>query len=156
LRCDLLVTNNNNNMNAETKKAYEENKQNIIAALRAAGVKECTINYSGSGDSGQVEEPDFGAGVVVDDVKIEQRNIVTDYDFSGTTYARTYKVSEPKTVGLREAIVDLCYAKLEEKHDGWEINDGSQGSFVINMEEGTIEWRHETNYTEVETDGETF
>jgi hypothetical protein len=143
-------------MNAETKKAYEENKQNILAALRAAGVKECTINYSGSGDSGQVDEPDFGAGVVVDDVKIEQRDIVGGFDLGGTTYVRTYKVSEPRTVGLREAIENLCYGKLEEKHDGWEIDDGAQGSFVINVEEGTIEWHHETNFLEIEVDNETL
>ncbi len=136
-------------MNAETKKAYEDNKQNILAALRAAGVKECTINYSGSGDSGQVDEPDFGAGVVVDDVKIEQRNIVVDYAMSGTTYALAH-------IGLREAIENLCYAKLAEKHGGWEINDGSQGSFVIDVEEGTIEWHHETNFLEIEVDNETF
>lgn len=171
--CDLLATNNNNNnnnMNDEIKAVFAQNKNNILTALRAAGVKECTIRYSGSGDSGNLEEPDFGAGVPfeftsshssADDVKIEQRNVTIGYDISGerlswTTFARTYKVSEPKTVGLREAIENLCYAKLEDSQGGWEINDGSQGSFVIDVEAGTIEWHHETNIVEVETSGETF
>lgn len=143
-------------MNDEIKAVFAQNKNNILAALRTAGVKECTINYSGNGDSGQIEELDFGADVVVEDVKIEQTHVTVDYDLSGGGFRRTHKVNEPRLVGLREAIENICYAKLEESHGGWEINEGSQGSFVINVEDGTVEWHHETNITIVEASGETF
>lgn len=146
-------------MNDEIKAVFVQNKNNILAALRTAGVKKCTINYSGCGDSGQVDELDFGAGVVVEDVKVEQTDVATEYDFSGggfPSYRKIHKVNEPKLVGLREAIENLCYSKLEEMHCGWEINEGSQGSFVINVEDGTVEWHHETNIMEVEINEKTF
>ena len=143
-------------MNDEIKAVFAQNKNNILAALRTAGVKKCIIRYSGSGDSGNLDEPDFGAGVVVEDVKIEQTHVTMDYDLSGGGFRRTHKVNEPRLVGLREAIENLCYSKLEESHGGWEIDEGSQGSFVIDVEAGTIEWHHETNIVEIETSGETF
>ena len=143
-------------MNNEIKAVFAQNKNNILAALRTAGVKECTVNYNGSGDDGNVDEPDFGAGVVVEDVKIEQTNVTMGYDSIGGGLRRTQKAHEPRSMRLREAIVNLCYSKLEEQHGGWEDNDGAQGSFVIDVEAGTIEWHHETNYVEVETSGETF
>ena len=149
----MLAINNNNNMNDEIKAVFAQNKNNILAALRTAGVKECTVNYNGSGDSGNLDEPYFGAGVAVDDVKIEQTDVVTDYDMSGGAALR---VQKPRSMRLREAIENLCYSKLEEQHGGWENNDGAQGFFVIDVEAGTIEWHHETNYVEIEVDKETF
>ena len=143
-------------MNDEIKAVFAQNKNNILAALRTAGVKECIIRYSGSGDSGNVDEPDFGAGVKVEDVKIEQTNVTMGYDSIGGGLRRTQKAHEPRSMGLREAIENLCYSKLEESHGGWEIDEGSQGSFVIDVEAGTIEWHHETNIVEIETSGETF
>ena len=140
-------------MNDEIKAVFAQNKNNILAALRTAGVKECTCEYSGSGDSGNLDDPDFGAGVVVEDVKIEQTDVTTGYNVSGGAALR---VQEPRSMGLREAIVNLCYSKLEESRDGWENNEGAQGSFVIDVEAGTIEWHHETNIMEVEVDEETF
>ena len=143
-------------MNDEIKAVFAQNKNNILAALRTAGVKECTVSYNGSGDSGSVDEPDFGAGVAVEDVKIEQTDVTIGYDLSGGGLRRTHKAHEPRSMGLREAIENLCYSKLEEQHGGWENNDGAQGSFVIYVEDGTIEWHHETNYVEIEVDNETF
>jgi hypothetical protein len=146
-------------MNDEIEAVFAQNKNNILAALRTAGVKKCTINYSGCGDSGQCDELDFGAGVVVEDVKVEQTDVTTEYDFSGggfPSYREIQKVNEPKLVGLREAIENLCYSKLEKIHDGWEIDAGAQGSFVIDVERGTIKWHHETNIMEVEVNEEEF
>jgi hypothetical protein len=143
-------------MNHEIKEAFAQNKNNILAALRTAGVKKCIIRYSGSGDSGNLDEPDFGDDVVVDDVKIEQTDVTMDYDLSGWVLGRTQKVNKPKPVGLREAIENLCYSKLEWQHGEWQDNEGSQGSFVIDVEAGTINWCHETNYVEVETSEEAF
>lgn len=143
-------------MNDEIKAVFAQNKNNILAALRTAGVKKCTIKYSGCGDSGSFDEIDFGADVLVEDVNVEQTHVTMDYDLSGGGFRKIHKVNEPRPVGLREAIENLCYAKLEESHGGWEINEGSQGSFVINVEDGTVEWHHETNIIEVETSEETF
>jgi hypothetical protein len=136
-------------MNEEIKKAYEQNKNNILAALRTAGVKKCTIGYSGCCDSGQIEEFDFGADVVVEDVKVECSDVTKDYDFSDGGFLEIHKVKEPKIVSLREAIEALCWTKLE-MYGGWENNEGAQGMFVIDVDDGTIKWRHETNVMEVE------
>ena len=105
-------------MNHEIKAVFAQNKNNILAALRTAGVKKCTINYSGIGDSGQVDEPDFGADVLVEDVNVEQTHVTMDYDLSDVTettirnayerldkekhgyggFRKIYKVNKPKPV----------------------------------------------------------
>ena len=48
---------------------------------------------------------------------------------------------------------DYLYDMLEEALPGWEINDGSQGTFTINLEQGTINLALGINTTEMESSG---
>lgn len=128
--------------------AIEENKNNIIAGLRKAGIKECRVAYEGSGDSGQVEEISYdGLYGTHQEATVPQRVISRDYTKKDICF------SNMREVGLATAIEALCYAKLE-RYGGWENNEGAQGSFVINVESGTVHWRHETNIMTVEVDEE--
>lgn len=50
------------------------------------------------------------------------------------------------------SVQDWCYNKLESNHGGWEINEGSQGSFVFDLEDGVISLNHYENYESTESD----
>jgi hypothetical protein len=50
------------------------------------------------------------------------------------------------------AIEDWCYDQLESHFGGWEINEGSNGEFIFNFKEMTIELNHTYNTEENEHD----
>ena len=50
------------------------------------------------------------------------------------------------------AIEDWCYTQLEINFGGWEINEGSNGEFIFNFKEMTIELKHTYNTEENEHD----
>ena len=50
------------------------------------------------------------------------------------------------------AIEDWCYNQLERNFGGWEINEGSDGEFLFNFHDMTIELNHTYNVEENETD----
>jgi hypothetical protein len=49
---------------------------------------------------------------------------------------------------VREAIEELCYAFLEQTHDGWEDGDGAFGDFTLSVAEETIALDYNERYTE--------
>jgi len=49
---------------------------------------------------------------------------------------------------LNDAILHFLYTWLENYYGGWEINEGSQGEFVFNAKEKTLELRFEENTEE--------
>jgi hypothetical protein len=48
-------------------------------------------------------------------------------------------------------VEDFCYRILEDNYGGWEINEGSQGSFFFDLNEKTITLEHEYNTEESKT-----
>jgi hypothetical protein len=50
------------------------------------------------------------------------------------------------------AIEDWCYNQLERHFGGWEINEGSDGEFIFNFHDMTIELNHTYNVEENTTD----
>jgi hypothetical protein len=44
--------------------------------------------------------------------------------------------------------LDFCYRKLENNFGGWEINEGSQGEFIIDFNDKTISINHGMNVEE--------
>jgi hypothetical protein len=55
------------------------------------------------------------------------------------------------TLQLREAVEQLCYDCLRDKHEGWEINDGSFGEFDFNVEKQTIALVFNARFTDTHT-----
>ena len=49
---------------------------------------------------------------------------------------------------LPASIEDWCYRQLEQNFGGWEINEGSDGEFIFNFNEMTIELNHTYNVEE--------
>ncbi len=99
-----------------------------LARMKQYGVLKATVNYSGGGDDGAVE-----------DSEIEwKKGIQQDNKF----------VKE-----VKEILENLAYEQVSESfEEGWYNNDGGQGKVVIDLTEDDpcIEVDHNQNYTETE------
>jgi hypothetical protein len=115
----------------------------LFARLKALAVKEVTVRYSGSGDSGSIEE------VLFDQVpaekfsdKIEVSEQVSRFDNEENVFvAFTRKVM----VSLGDAVENWCWDNIESLHPGWEINEGSDGEFTFSVDEGKVKLVHNEN-----------
>jgi hypothetical protein len=110
------------------------NKRAVFDAL--AGITEVIVRFDGYGDSGQIDSTLARIGRA--EVTLPESVIIMREE-SEEDDGRAVMIVE-KT--LQDAIEMLCYAYLEENHEGWEINDGSSGTFVFNVGTRTIELEH--------------
>jgi hypothetical protein len=73
--------------------------------------------------------------------------------YSSLNPARTSFV--PKS-SLTEAVENLAWDYLEERHAGWENNDGAFGTFVFDVAGRTITLEHNERFTDVTTSTHEF
>jgi len=85
---------------------------------------------------------------VLDDLEIPNDGILTlKYNGSGDS---GYIESSFEEIGdqVPSTIEDWCYNQLESHFGGWEINEGSDGEFLFNFHDMTIELNHTYNVEE--------
>ncbi|MCA2999846.1 MAG: hypothetical protein LW865_01825 [Betaproteobacteria bacterium] len=125
-------------MSSLTKAQQRANLLAVIAALSAANIARVDLEYEGCGDSGQIESvyafDGKGSEVTLPDVKV--RITTARYE-----HPAGY-VSAPEDADLEDAMKQIAYEKLEYHYGGWEINEGSKGSVVFNMESRELEVRN--------------
>ncbi|MGB0083989.1 MAG: DUF6878 family protein [Rhodomicrobiaceae bacterium] len=115
----------------------------IYRTLRELGVHELRVRYSGSGDSGSINEVEArnkqGQPVELLSTPVPYTFIHTSYNFQTGNYDT--EVTETKELPLSEAVEQWCYDLLEEHYPGWENDDGADGVIVIDPEkqEGRID-----------------
>ena len=123
---------------AETR---AQNKATVLAALDAAGIDHVTVEYDGSGDSGQI---DCITAWDANDQKITlllEPKLQLAADDPGQPIARS----------LEAAVEDLAWNYLEGLYNGWENNDGACGTFVFDVPKRTITLEHNERFTDVDT-----
>ena len=129
-----LLTVDDANSDWETKQAalerlYAElkprNKTVLFDALAAAGVTHVVVSFDGYGDSGQIESIEAKAG----------DNIVNLPGVQIEIHRAHWGMSEPEclVLTLSDAVHQLAYDCLEEKHAGWENNEGAFGEFTFDV-----------------------
>lgn len=130
-------------------------RKKVMAALTAAGAKSVTVDFDGYGDSGEVGRPV---------VEPKEAKAVLDTPIPGTPHevsdwvgesgvGRVIRTTRDYTVS--EAISELCYALLEN-HGGWEINEGSCGEFVFDVDADEINLTLNQRVESYETSEETY
>ena len=107
--------------------------ENFKKKLKELKLKSFSVEYSGSGDSGEINEISWtpkklNASV---DVGTWKRWNMKTLDHEYTTDHKS----------LRDYIEDFCYDLLGDNHGGWEINEGQSGNIDWNSKDNTI--RHE-------------
>jgi hypothetical protein len=82
---------------------------------------------------------------VLEDLTIPDDGILTvPYNGSGDSGYLESSFNETGD-GVPAAIEDWCYRELSDNYSGWEINEGSDGSFIFNFHDMTIELIHTEN-----------
>ena len=118
----------------------ELNKAALVRAVKPLGLTRIEVDFSGSGDSGQIDEVRYFVGKQqlsnVDTLKL---TLVVEASISdSTTYCETKKewVTTTKSPNIEELVEQICYDLLGANHGGWEINEGSFGEFVFSFSKG--------------------
>jgi hypothetical protein len=117
------------------------NKQVLFDALSAAGIDVVTVEFEGSGDSGQFEAP---AGF---DAKNTEVPIPADEITVKIVEFETGAIRE-QTTTPREYIETLACDFLESTHSGWEDGEGANGEFRFSLSERTITLDYNERYVD--------
>jgi hypothetical protein len=122
------------------------NKAIVFAALAEAGIHKVTVDYDGSGDSGQIES------VEAWDAGNERIPLPSD---PGIRLAPDNPDHPLMPLNLEAAVETLAWDYLEI-YNGWENNDGAFGTFVFDVPARTVTLEHNERYTEVNTSTHEF
>lgn len=138
-------------MKIKVPEQIADNKDIVFDLLAPLGVKEFTVSFEGSGDSGSVE----GAGSFVFKEKKNEKKLLKEVevllkkkvDGGRVSNGTRFGPNGPETiwkvdVTLDDMISGVCYDVLEERHGGWEINEGSHGYFTFNVEKRKVYFQY--------------
>lgn len=118
------------------------NKEILFDILKREGISSFTVEFDGYGDDGSLEDSDLPqkiADIVVEGSRISQGHVWHNGE-------RIEKWKEDCTV--EQIIESLCHEVLCLYHDGWEINEGSHGEFVFDVEKRTAHLDFNERYVE--------
>ena len=123
------------------------------------------ITYSGSSDSGCIDYIELWS----DEKVFLTRSVGYSHDELSIGFPEKSSLSEiekenvmqNKTLNsLMVYLEDMIYDMLEERHGGWEINDGQEGQFTItfgdNFKDAHIEHEYEVFYSDSTTYNEEY
>ncbi|MGL4240257.1 MAG: DUF6878 family protein [Beijerinckiaceae bacterium] len=128
---------------------HPANKADLFAVLAGAGIATVTVEFDGYGDSGQIESVD-ASGKDGLSCELPSESLV----IRRALWGEPEPASEEMTVA--DAIERLAYDLLGGAHPGWEINDGSYGSFVFDVAAGAIRLECNVRFTDSERHTSTF
>jgi len=149
--------------------------RNVINALKSGGYDAAVIRYEGSGDSGQVEEiaiykpgedPQsdcyyYFEGLADEEqraIHAERTAFLSDTKIEITVTSSRFdhdkhewiESSEDQMVPLLRGLDWLAYHWLEQRHPGWEINEGSYGHVVVHVDRLRMEMEHSERIVDVD------
>lgn len=148
------------NTDGEYQKVNAERRAKLFEALKEIGAGGVMVEYTGYGDSGQIESVTawkvgesyesctaMSLSARMGFPKLRVRYVKkTDSD----GLEKTISV-ENEEMSLQDAIEEFCWDALEKTHDGWENEEGGNGTFEFDVEHGTIEFTHNEAYVEYNT-----
>lgn len=116
---------------AEAAKLIPANKASLFACLACAGITLVTVIFDGCGDSGQIEDIASYRGDEPADLPTGSVEMLKISHDTGQPVANT--------LSLSEAIEEMAYDLLGQKHCGWEDGDSAYGEFSFHVAQGLIE-----------------
>lgn len=139
----------------------ELNKVELARAVKPFKLTRIEVEFSGGGDSGQIDEVRYFVGKKQpDDVDTLKKRLVQQAQIIDTTTWCAEKdewVSTTKSPTLEELVEQICYDLLAANHGGWEINEGSYGEFVFNFgKSNKLDLTFNQRIEEIETSEETY
>jgi hypothetical protein len=110
-----------------------DNKDIIFDILEKNNIKSVTVTFDGSGDSGQIEDIIISSEKLLES-KVEGATVNKGTVWDGTTSKKQIEHNP----SLREVLEELCYELLEGVSGGWEIDEGSYGEFVFDVDKRSV------------------
>jgi|LakMenEpi03Aug12_release.lakeMendotaPanAssembly.Ray.scaffolds.fasta_scaffold372861_2 hypothetical protein len=125
---------------AAQRREAEAARATLMRVLKAEGVTRVEVEFDGSGDSGSIEAPVFfkrrGKGYATGTEFAGKEVPGSEFEASDWSGGKCKKVTRQKTIG--ELIEDVCYGILGSEHGGWEINEGSFGTFIFRVDDDKV------------------
>ncbi len=133
----------------------------LFDTLAQTKVSSIEVSFEGCGDSGQIESVDYtdANGKGIDEaylnkiiVKGSEKTSYHQWDEKKKMLVKT----EPREGNVREIVEEICYDKLGASHGGWEINEGSYGTFLFDVAARKVSLEYNERIEEVRTSEESF
>jgi hypothetical protein len=132
----------------------ETNKETIKQIMKDLDITNFIIEYNGCGDDGQIEHIGIN--------KPKMQSIETKYEYHSFHNVvgpdkQYHKVLKQTSYDIEEFLENYCYDILSEEESGWELDDGSSGSFQFDIKDDTISIKleHYAHIQEEEEESET-
>lgn len=126
------------------------NKSTLAEAMRALELTAVTVNYSGSGDEGMINEISFQPGSTQADSKSVRAARVVHLWNAETAVRSVSLVFE--VADLFDLAADLCDRAIALcGHNGYENNDGGDGTFTLRADDAIAELEHTDYFMESAT-----
>jgi hypothetical protein len=146
---------------ADQIKKAEQVKHNaklLFDTLQETKVASIVVTFDGCGDSGQIES------ITYEDHRekeVSEPKLLVKGSFTGKHHEWNDEKKTFVEVGggegkVREIIEQICYDKLGASHGGWEINEGSYGTFLFDVLNRQIELDFNERIEEVRSSQERF
>jgi hypothetical protein len=123
------------------------NRDILFAALAAAGIHRVTVDYDGSGDSGQID--------TIEASNSANENIPFPSD-TRIQFASENAHAPPAEYNLEAAVESAAWDCLDDLYYGWENNDGAFGRFVFDVPARTVTLEHNERFTDFNTSSHQF
>ena len=109
----------------------KQEKETLLTQLNLLGAKHVYVEFSGSGDSGQID------GVYYRDKNDDFQNIPSDM-IAWTKQTYDEQPKETTNMKLVDVLEDICYRALDETDLDWYNNEGGQGNLHIDFTETPV------------------
>ena len=138
--------------------AVKVNAKALFDFLQESRISTINATFDGCGDSGQINGVEYldhrGKDVATPVGKVPGSRLEAGYHWN----EKAKKMEElPIREGCVEELVhEICYDKLSSSHMGWEINEGSYGTFTFDVLNRNIELEFNERVESVRTTSEKF
>ena len=133
----------------------------LFDTLAQTKVSTIEVDFEGCGDSGQIEAVDYtdANGKGIDEAYLDKVIVKGSEKTSYHQWDEKKKemvLTEAREGNIREIIEEICYDKLGASHGGWEINEGSYGTFYFDVSTRKVRLEYNERIEEVRTSEESF
>lgn len=127
---------------------YLDNLRRVLPILEQHNIDSVTVTFSGSGDSGAIDDVYYAPQIAASlrTIPVEQITVNRVYDGEWRTTTAT------ETVSLDQAIMNITDTYLAETDVNWYDNDGGYGELEIDVAARSVRLDVNVNYTQSENE----
>ena len=133
----------------DARSRLQINRRRLHKSLKRLGATSVVVSYSGSGDSGQIDQ----VSIYQDKTELKPVKKISILIATSKWNQESGWIErvQSKSMPLADALEALVYDWIESEHAGWENNDGASGECTIEVAKNEFILNHITYYTESES-----